>query len=175
MNILDIIICIIVGYCFIRGLFRGIIKEFASIAGVFVGFYAAYTYYPVMADKLSFLIPSARYQNIVGFLLIFCIVLVAAGFLGILIRYVITTAFSVWIDRLSGSLFGIIRGVLIVAIILMVLTAFLPKKAPIIKKSLLAPYIIRVSNELVEIASSDFSDLYDYFKENVEELEDAWL
>ena len=44
MNYLDIIIVVILSYCVIRGVFRGLIKELSSIIGVFGGFYAAYTY-----------------------------------------------------------------------------------------------------------------------------------
>ena len=39
MNILDILIVVIVGFCLVRGIFRGIVKEITSIIGVFVGFF----------------------------------------------------------------------------------------------------------------------------------------
>ncbi len=172
MNTLDIFICVIVGYCFIRGIFRGIISEFASIIGVFVALYAAYTFYPSLADKLSVLIHSAAYQNIAAFLLIFCAILLAAGLLGNLIRRVFRAVFIGWVDRIAGSLFGITKGILIVSVILLALTAFLPKKAPIVKKSLLAPYVIQISNKLVEIVPNN---IYEYFKENLKELEEAWI
>jgi len=53
MNFFDIIVVVILGYCFIRGIFRGLIKELSSIVGVFGGFYAAYTYYMMVAKLLS--------------------------------------------------------------------------------------------------------------------------
>lgn len=172
MNTLDVIICVILGYCFVRGIFRGIVREFASIVGVFVGLYAAHTFYPSFADKLSLLIPITAHQNIAAFLLIFCAILFAAGLLGSLIRYIFKAVFIGWIDRITGSLFGITKGILIASVILLALTAFLPKKAPVIKKSVLAPYVIQISNELVEIVPNK---LYEYFKENLKELEEDWI
>jgi len=41
MNALDVVIAVIVGFCLIRGIFRGLIKELSSIIGVFAGFYFA--------------------------------------------------------------------------------------------------------------------------------------
>ncbi|MBW2037413.1 MAG: CvpA family protein, partial [Deltaproteobacteria bacterium] len=61
MNVIDIIITVIGAFCFIRGIFRGILKEITSIIGVFVGFYAAYTYYPLLAKVLSQLITNESY------------------------------------------------------------------------------------------------------------------
>jgi membrane protein required for colicin V production len=34
----------------IRGIFRGLVRELASIVGVLGGFYAAYSYYPHVAQ-----------------------------------------------------------------------------------------------------------------------------
>ena len=46
MNPFDILMLIILAYGLIRGIFRGLVRELASIIGVLGGFYAAYSYYP---------------------------------------------------------------------------------------------------------------------------------
>ena len=74
MNLFDVIILVIFGYCLIRGLFRGLIKELASIVGVLSGFYAAYTYYQEVARLMSEWISNEAYLNIVSFLIIFCFI-----------------------------------------------------------------------------------------------------
>ena len=74
MNALDITICIIGGFCLVRGLFRGIIKEVTSIVGVFVGFYGAYSYYPLLARWLSQIISDKSYLYIISFLIAFSVV-----------------------------------------------------------------------------------------------------
>ncbi len=89
MNSLDILISVIVGFCLVRGIFRGIIKEITSIVGVFVGFYAAYTYYPIVADHLSFLITNKSHLNIVSFFITFSILFLIVGFVGIVFKYLL--------------------------------------------------------------------------------------
>ena len=74
MNLFDIGILVILGFCLIRGGFRGLIKEMSAIIGVFGGFYGAYTYYPLVAKLLSRWMSDAGYSNILAFLIIFAII-----------------------------------------------------------------------------------------------------
>ena len=53
MNLFDIVVVIIIGFCLIRGGFRGLVKELSAIVGVLAGYYGAYTYYPEVAAMLS--------------------------------------------------------------------------------------------------------------------------
>ena len=75
MNLLDGVLIVILGYCLIRGIFRGLIKEVSAIIGVLGGYYAAYTFYPSVARLLSQWISNSGYLNIISFLLIFLTVL----------------------------------------------------------------------------------------------------
>ncbi|MHC4244849.1 MAG: CvpA family protein, partial [Planctomycetota bacterium] len=138
MNPFDILILVILGYCAVRGLFRGLVKEVSSIIGVLGGFYAAYSYYALLANLLTRLISDTAYRNILSFLIIFCCVLIIINVLGIIIRYLLNIAFLGWVDRIFGLAFGMTKGILIVSVLFIILTAFLPKGAPIIKNSLLA-------------------------------------
>ena len=139
MNIFDIIVVIILAYCVIRGIFRGLLKELSSIIGVFGGFYAAYTYYMMVARPLSRWISHTGYLNLVSFLIIFCIVFLVISMVGVIINYLLKLAFLGWFDRLAGALFGAVKAILIVSVLLIALTTFLPKGSPIIKDSLLSP------------------------------------
>ena len=118
MNPFDILIVVILGYSLVRGLFRGLVKEISSIIGVFGGFYAAYTYYTVLARYLSGLIHDAAYLNILSFLIIFCCVLIVVSILGVIIKYLLNIAFLGWVDRIGGFVFGITKAVLIVCVLL---------------------------------------------------------
>ena len=46
MNGLDIALIVILFFFFLRGIFRGFIKEIMGIVGLVVGFYLAMKYYP---------------------------------------------------------------------------------------------------------------------------------
>ncbi|UCE53762.1 MAG: CvpA family protein [Desulfobacterales bacterium] len=171
MNPFDILIIVIFGFCLVRGLFRGLVKEVSSIIGVLGGFYAAYSYYIVVAKGLSRFIADAAYLNILSFLIIFCLVLIIINVLGIIIKYLLNIAFLGWVDRIFGVLFGMIKGILIVSVIFIILTAFLPKGASIIKSSILAPHVIWVSENMAKVISKDMKR---DFSDKLEELKKAW-
>ena len=171
MNPFDILIIVVLGYSLVRGLFRGLVKELSSIVGVLGGFYAAYTYYNVLAGLLSRLIHDISYLNILSFLIIFCGVLIIVGVWGVIIKYLLNIAFLGWIDRIGGVVFGVLKGILIVSILFITLTAFLPKGTAFIKNSELAPHVSWISEKLAEVISKEMK--LD-FKAKLGELKKAW-
>ena len=171
MNPFDILIIVILGYSLVRGLFRGLVKELSSIIGVLGGFYAAYTYYKVLAGLLAGLIHDTSYLNILSFLIIFCGVLIVIGVLGVIIKYVLNIAFLGWVDRIGGVVFGILKGVLIVSILFITLTAFLPKGTAFIKNSQLAPHVSWVSERMAKVISKEMKQ---DFNAKLGEFKKAW-
>lgn len=171
MNPFDILIIVILGYSLVRGLFRGLIKELSSIVGVLGGFYAAYTYYNVLAGLLSRLIHDISYLNILSFLIIFCGVLIIVGVLGVIIKYLLNIAFLGWIDRIGGVVFGVLKGILIVSILFITLTAFLPKGTAFIKNSELAPHVSWISEKMANVISKEMKQ---DFNAKLGELKKAW-
>ena len=171
MNPLDMVILVILGYCLIRGIFRGLVKEISSIIGVLAGFYAAYSNYPLLAKPLARWISNTPYLNILSFMIIFCVIFILISILGIIIKYLLNIAFLGWVDRICGAGFGIIKGVLIVSVVLISLTAFLPMGAPVIKNSLLSPHATLISEKMVKIVSKDMKHLYEA---KAKEFKKAW-
>ena len=53
MNILDIIFCVILGLLAVRGIFRGLIRETASILSLILAFVLANSYYAELAPLLT--------------------------------------------------------------------------------------------------------------------------
>ena len=171
MNQFDIVIVIIFGFCLIRGFFRGFIKEMSSIIGVLGGFYAAYTYYLEVARPLSGWISDQSYLHIISFLIIFCGVFLIISIIGVVIKYVLNIAFLGWIDRICGAGFGIIKATLIASVLLIALTAFLPKGAPIVKDSMLSPHVSFISEKMAKVIPKDMKH---QFVSKIEELKKAW-
>ena len=171
MNPFDILILVILGYSLTRGLFRGLVKEISSIVGVFGGFYAAYTYYKILAKLLSGLIQDVSYLNILSFLIIFCGVLIVVSVLGVIIKYLLNIAFLGWVDRIGGVIFGFVKGILIVTVLFISLTAFLPKGSAFIKNSVLAPHISWVSEKMAKVVSQEMKQ---DFMSKLEELKKIW-
>ena len=171
MNPFDILIIVILGYSLVRGLFRGLVKEISSIIGVFGGFYAAYTYYTVLARYLSGLIHDVSYLNILSFLIIFCCVLIIVSVLGIIIKYLLNIAFLGWVDRIGGLVFGFVKAVLIVSVLFISLTAFLPRGSSFIKDSVLAPHVSWVSEKMAKVVSKQMKQ---DFMTKLGELKKLW-
>jgi membrane protein required for colicin V production len=160
MNLLDYLLAVILVYCLIRGIFRGLIKELSSIVGVLSGLYAAYTYYPRLARLLQRWISNVGYLNIVSCLVLFIGVYIIVSVIGVMIKYFMSVAFLGWIDRVGGALLGAIKGGLIAAVLILIFTTFLPKNAPVLRGSMGARHMMRVSATLVQLASSDMKHLF---------------
>lgn len=171
MNPLDILIGVVVGFCLIRGIFRGLIKELSSIVGVLSGFYGAYMYYPFVAKLLSSWISNTGYLNILSFLVLFCGIFLIVSILGVIIKYLLSIASLGWTDRICGAGFSFLKGVLIVSVLLFTFTTFLPKGAPIIKNSLLAPYVTKISEKMAKVVSEDMKR---QFMDKIEEFKKSW-
>lgn len=171
MNTLDIIIIVILSFCLIRGIFRGFAKELSSIIGVFGGLYAACAYYPSVSNMLSGFISDFSYCKILSFLIIFCSVFFVISILGVLIKYILKIAFMGWFDRLCGAGFGIVKGLLIVSVLLLAFTSFLPRGAPVIKESQLSPHVSHISEAMAKVVPKDMKNK---FAVNIEGLKKAW-
>ncbi len=171
MNKFDIIMIVITGFCLVRGLFRGLIKELSSIIGVIGGFYAATTYYRFLADYLSRWKIDPVYANILSSLILFCAVFFIISILGVLIRYILNLALLGWADRGLGAGFGVVKAVLIGAALLAIFTRFLPVGASMVKDSKLAPHIMMVSENMIKLVSRDIKN---EFTSKIGGLKKAW-
>ncbi len=171
MNQFDILIVIIFGFCLIRGFFRGFIKEVSSVIGVLGGFYAAYTYYMDFSKLLSGWISDKSYLYIISFLIVFCGVFFIISIIGVVIKYILNIAFLGWIDRICGAGFGIIKATLITSILLITLTSFLPKGAPIVKDSMLSPHVSVIAEKMAKVIPKDMKH---HFVSKIEEFKKAW-
>lgn len=171
MNSFDILVTIITCFSLIRGIFRGLVKELSSIIGVMVGYYAAYSYYPYVSKFLSQWVPVVAYSRLIGFLIIFAGVFLIISILGVIIKYLMSISFLGWADRITGGIFGLIKGLLIACVLMVVFTTFLPQNAPFVKDSVLAPHISHVSKQMARIVKKDMKT---EFSNKFEGLKKAW-
>ena len=72
MNLFDIGVLVIVGFCLIRGGFRGLIREVSGIIGIVAAFYGANTYYLMLVPFAARWIESPGIQKMLCFFLLFC-------------------------------------------------------------------------------------------------------
>jgi membrane protein required for colicin V production len=152
MHPFDMLIVVILGYCLIIGIFKGFIREAASIAGVVTGFYAAYVGYQAVVPFFAGFIQTPAYQATAAFILVFTVVCLLVNAVGMLIRFLVKLALLGAVDRLLGAFLGTVKGVLVVSLIFILLITFLPIGGKqMVAESHLAPYVNAVSGTLVRV------------------------
>lgn len=120
---------------------QGFFYELFSLAGVFVGYLLAAWEYRRLANWFAPYVKSEWVAEITAFLVIFLAVVILAGILGRILRWLLKKAGLRWFDRLLGAAFGLLRGALLVAITLLAVTTFAPGSRWL-AGSELAPYFI---------------------------------
>ncbi len=155
MNAFDIVVIVVVSFCLIRGLFKGLIGEVSGMIGVAAGFYGAYTYYPNIAVYTGRWIENPGIRNLTAFFVLFCIVLILVTLISILIRKLLKLVFLGWVDRSFGLVFGALKGLMIVSVLFIVITTFLPKNSEFLGKSKFSPYIAEVSKAMTVFVSKN--------------------
>ncbi|HEX6504743.1 MAG TPA: CvpA family protein [Terriglobales bacterium] len=148
---------IIVGAVFISALLaasQGFFYEVISLSGTVVGYLVASWQYHRVADVISPHVTARWIAEITGFLAVFLAVVLIAGFVARLARWALREAGLSWFDRTLGALFGVTRGALIVAVILMAMTAFEPGSR-LLADSELAPYFLVVGRAAIWLAPAD--------------------
>jgi uncharacterized membrane protein required for colicin V production len=76
-----------------------------------------------------------------------------------------------WLDRILGSLFGLIKGTIIIFFLVTVLTIFYPKSGPVVEDSRFFPSILSLTEKLTLLIPYKIKD--DFLKKK-EELQDFW-
>jgi membrane protein required for colicin V production len=118
---LDVVILSVIGLSMITGLFRGFVKELMAICIWGSAFTLAAIYTTEMSFMLQPLIHEATVRKIVAFVLILLITLLLGGLCNALLSFVLNRTGLHGTDRVLGMGFGFIRGVFIVALIILVI------------------------------------------------------
>ncbi len=116
MPIIDLIIAVAITLSIIVGFVRGFIKEAISIAALVIAVWAALYFGPVVGDISESWLSSEELQTWFGRILVFAIILSIGGLLGWGLSKLVRLSVLSGMDRFLGSLFGAVRGVLLVAL-----------------------------------------------------------
>ncbi len=154
MSIADWIILAFLVFSVTGAAIEGFFHEAFGLAGLVVGYLLAAWQYHRLADWFAPHLKSPWLGEIAGFLIIFFAVLIVAGFAGRIARRVMKEAGLRTIDRLLGAALGLLRGVLVVAVVLTAMAAFAPA-AKWLAGSQLAPYFLVGGRAAIWVAPSE--------------------
>jgi len=142
LNAIDIGILVVLGIFLLKGLIRGLLKEVCSLLGLVLGGVFAFTFHLPLAQTLqdSFGLP-AQLCIWGSFIAIFLLVVIIFGVVGFLLHRFVKLVFLGGFNRLTGALFGLFQGVVLLAMIVLALnSSVVPKSAQrMVRKSQLAP------------------------------------
>ena len=140
LNLFDWMLVAILVYSVVAAFLRGFLREIFSLVGLIAGLLLASWEYPVVGDRLAALMPWAV-ADVVAFLLIALVVMVLAGLIGKVLSKTVRTIGLGFVDRLLGAGFGFARGCLLGVVVMLAVTAFVPR-SEYLKKSQLSSYFL---------------------------------
>jgi membrane protein required for colicin V production len=120
LSAVDWMLLAVLGLSFLLGLWRGIVQEVLSLTGWVAAFYVSQMYAPVAAAWLPMEGSSQMLRYAAGFVVVFIAVLVATVLVSFVVKKLVSAVGLGPLDRLLGSLFGFMRGV----VILLAVTVF---------------------------------------------------
>ena len=136
MNGLDWAIVAVLVLSVLLAAAQGFLHEVISLAGVVVGYLLAAWEYWRASSWIGPHVKSQALADSAAFLAIFFAVVIAAGIIGRIARWLAKEAGLGWADRLLGAAFGLLRGGAIVAVLVMALAAFAPGSQVLSRSSL---------------------------------------
>ena len=120
LSAVDWILLAVLGLSMLIGLWRGIVQEALSLAGWVAAFYVSQMYAPMAAAWLPMEGSSQMLRYAAGFVVVFVAVLIATVLVSWVVKKLVSAVGLGPLDRLLGSLFGLMRGV----VILLAVTVF---------------------------------------------------
>jgi len=173
MNWLDYIIAIVVIASFASAIFKGLTRELVTLAAVIAGILGALWWYPDVAKYLDPYTSSPSVSGFLAFALIFVIFLLAGFLISKTLATLVKATGLRGADRLLGGAFGLLRGILIAAALVLAIVAFTPGKRPIesVAESRFAPTVLQCARGIVALAPRK---LKDGFQTGLERVRKVW-
>ena len=124
------------------------------MAGLIVGYIVAAWQYRRLAEWFEKFFKNEWLAEILGFLIIFFAILLLFGVAARIARWVMKQSGLSGFDRFLGAILGLAKGGLMVAVILMGMTAFEPT-SKLLQNSQLAPYFLVMGRAAIWVAPSE--------------------
>lgn len=155
MNLLDICIILIMIFLIVRGIFRGFVMEVASLAGVILGIFLGFRLHPQITGYLRPYLPSFDMiaLQLISFAIVFFVVLILCNATGWVLKIILNKTSLGWTDKALGAGLAVLKGVIITYLAIVILTFFVPSKAPLVARSKLAPWIISSYQSVITLVS----------------------
>jgi membrane protein required for colicin V production len=158
MSVVDIFIIVTLVISLLIGLFRGFIREILSLLSWLGALWLGYAYATLGASYLEPYITQPPLRVVVAFAAIFIVALIGFSIISYLLYRLLSIAGVSGVDRSLGMLFGLVRGFVIVALLILAATFMDFTSQPWWKDSLLVQYFIPVTDLIRSLLPSDIAE-----------------
>jgi membrane protein required for colicin V production len=148
VNWLDYLLLALLGLSCIMGLFRGLLREVISLLAWVGALWLSWRLGPLLAPQLAGMIANEAIRVWVARTVIFLLVLLLGAVIGALLSRLVRASVFSGADRLLGAVFGLLRGVVMVALVVILCQALRLQAQPWWRESILLPYGERAANVL---------------------------
>lgn len=119
MTSFDYVVLAIIGISIVVSMMRGAIKELLALFGWVAAFYIAKTYSSQLAALLPVDIPTSALKTLAAFLILLVAVLFLSSLLSVAVSSIVSKIRLGWLNRFLGLIFGLVKGLLIVCVIVL--------------------------------------------------------
>lgn len=121
MNIVwvDIVIPAVIIVSVLFGILRGFVREAFSLSGWLLAFWVGLSFAAPLAGRFLQVITAPSVRMVVAFTLLFVVTLVLAALVTRLMGHLVQRSGLTGTDRMVGMVFGAVRGIVIVAVLVL--------------------------------------------------------
>mgnify|MGYP001547231626 CR=1 FL=1 len=158
MTPVDIAIVAVIALSALVSLVRGAVREVISLAAWVVSFAIALMYADTVARHFAGLVHVPWLRYVLSFVLLLVTAVLLASLAGRLLAMAVKSSGLGWTDRLLGMVFGLARGLIVVAVLTVLIGAMPVQQAGWWKQSRLLPYFNGATQKLMaEVPRDDIA------------------
>jgi membrane protein required for colicin V production len=139
MTVIDWTMAVLIALSFLLGVWRGFVREIVSIVGWILGVYLAMRFSIVLGERIPLEVEWPVVKTIVAGVFIVAACVFVAALVGWIARRLLVAAKLSVADRTLGGIFGVARGVLIVAVLIFFAMDTQMARQPFWRDSLVLP------------------------------------
>ena len=119
MSLVDILVWAVLLAFAVKGFMKGLVREVCSLLGLAVGAWAAFTYHAAVGAMLGRLIHlPPRVTSVLAFLVTLVVLGLVFFLIGHLLTVILKIALLGGVNRVGGTIFGLLQGALLLCFIL---------------------------------------------------------
>jgi membrane protein required for colicin V production len=145
MTLLDYAVLAIIGFSILLSVIRGLVREVVALAAWAIAFVVAYLFGGQLAALMPVEIPGEELRWLAGFATLFFLVLLVMSLVAIALSQLVKSAGLSVEDRVLGAVFGLVRGLTLVVMLVLIAGATPLPQQPVWREAMLRPLLERVA------------------------------